>query len=123
MRGNGAARSETAGGGNFMNRTLTMAAICLLAAGLAAPAAAQEYPAQTVKMVISFGAGGGSDIIGRIVAQRMQEKLGQSFVVENRPGAGGLLGNEQIANAPKDGYTLGVQTAGQIIAAAMTKNM
>ena len=102
---------------------LTMAAVCLLAAGLASPATAQEYPAQTIKMVISFGAGGGSDIIGRIVAQRLQEKLGQSVVVENKPGAGGILGNEQIANASKDGYTLGVQTAGQIIAAAMTKTM
>ncbi len=106
-------------------RMMTMAAACVLAAGLATPqpAAAQEYPAQTIKMVISFGAGGGSDIIGRIVAQRLQEKLGQSVVVENKPGAGGILGNEQIANSPKDGYTLGVQTAGQIIAAAMTKTM
>jgi len=99
------------------------AAGCLLAAGLAVPAAAQDYPNQTIKMVISFGAGGGSDVIGRIIAQRLQEKLGQSVVVENKPGAGGLLGNEQITNAPKDGYTLGVQTAGQIIAAAITKNM
>ncbi|HEY5966258.1 MAG TPA: tripartite tricarboxylate transporter substrate binding protein [Xanthobacteraceae bacterium] len=108
-------------------RPMTMAAACVLAAGLATglaqPAAAQEYPAQTIKMVISFGAGGGSDIIGRIVGQRLQEKLGQSVVVENKPGAGGLLGNEQVANSPKDGYTLGVQTAGQIIAAAMTKTM
>ena len=59
----------------------------------------------------------------RILAQRMQEKLGQNVIVENRPGAGGLLGNEAVANAPKDGYTLGVQTAGQIIASVMTKNM
>src|SRR5213596_3443961 len=74
-------------------------------------------------MVSSFGAGGGSDIIGRIIAQRMQEKLGQSVVVENRPGAGGVLGNEAVANSPKDGYTLGVQTAGQIIGAVITKQM
>src|SRR6185437_5471560 len=67
------------------------------------------------------GAGGGSDIIGRIVAQRMQEKLGQPVIIENRPGAGGMLGNEMIAHAPKDGYTLGVMTAGQIIAPVMTK--
>jgi tripartite-type tricarboxylate transporter receptor subunit TctC len=102
---------------------LTVAAACALALGCASPAAAQEYPTQTIRMVIAFGAGGGSDIIGRIIAQRMQEKLSQSVVVENRPGAGGLLGNEQIANAPKDGYTLGVQTAGQIIAAAITKEL
>jgi tripartite-type tricarboxylate transporter receptor subunit TctC len=102
-------------------RTITMAAACVLAAGLAKPAAAQNYPNQSIKMIISFGAGGGSDIVGRIVAQRMQEKLGQPVVVENRPGAGGLLGNEAVASAPKDGYTLGVQTAGQIITPVMTK--
>ena len=53
----------------------------------------------------------------------MQEKFGQNVIVENRPGAGGVLGNEVVANAPKDGYTLGVQTAGQIIASTITKNM
>jgi tripartite-type tricarboxylate transporter receptor subunit TctC len=94
-----------------------------LMGGLATPALAQNYPTQNIRMIISFGAGGGSDIIGRIVAQRLQEKLGQPVVIENRAGAGGLLGNEVIANAPKDGYTLGVQTAGQIIASVMTKNM
>jgi tripartite-type tricarboxylate transporter receptor subunit TctC len=72
-------------------------------------------------MIVSFGAGGGSDIIGRIIAQRMQEKLGQTVVVENRPGAGGMIGNEAVANSAKDGYTLGVMTAGQIIAPVMTK--
>jgi tripartite-type tricarboxylate transporter receptor subunit TctC len=103
-------------------RLLTMAA-CVLAAGLAAPASAQDYPTQTIKIVSSFGAGGGSDIVARIIAPRLQEKLGQSVVVENRPGAGGLLGNEAVANSPKDGYTLGVQTAGQIITPIMTKNV
>jgi tripartite-type tricarboxylate transporter receptor subunit TctC len=103
-------------------RMLTIAAACLLAAGLG-PVAAQDYPNQNIKMIISFGPGGGSDIIGRIVAQRLQEKLGQNVVVENRAGAGGLLGNEQISNSPKDGYTLGIQTAGQIIAAVMTKQV
>jgi tripartite-type tricarboxylate transporter receptor subunit TctC len=104
-------------------RLLTMAAACTLALGLMAPAGAQDYPTQNIRMIISFGAGGGSDIIGRIVAQRLQEKLGQNVVVENRAGAGGILGNEAIANSPKDGYTIGVQTAGQIIASVMTKQM
>ncbi len=105
-----------------MNRSTLMVAACLLAT-LASPATAQEYPTQTIRMISSFGAGGGSDIIARILAQRMQEKLGQNVIVENRPGAGGVLGNELVANAPKDGYTLGVQTAGQIIASVITKNM
>jgi tripartite-type tricarboxylate transporter receptor subunit TctC len=107
-----------------MNRSIrTMAAAWLMAAGIVAPAAAQDYPTQTIRIISSFGAGGGSDIIARILAQRMQEKLGQNVIVENRPGAGGILGNELVANAPKDGYTLGVQTAGQIIASVITKNM
>jgi tripartite-type tricarboxylate transporter receptor subunit TctC len=100
---------------------LMIATACGLAAGLAAPAAAQDYPTQTIKIIISFGPGGGSDIVGRILGQRLQEKLGQSVVVENRPGAGGMLGNEAIANSAKDGYTLGIMTAGQIIAPVMTK--
>jgi tripartite-type tricarboxylate transporter receptor subunit TctC len=106
-----------------MNRVLTIAAACALATGLATPATAQDYPTQTIKIISSFGAGGGSDIIGRILAQRMQEKLGQPVVVENRPGAGGLLGNEAVANSPKDGYTIGVQTAGQLITPVMTKQV
>ena len=104
-----------------MSRRMLTIAACVMAAGIAAPAAAQDYPTQNIRMIVSFGAGGGSDIIGRIVAQRMQEKLGRSVVVENRPGAGGMLGNEAVANSPKDGYTLGVMTAGQIIAPVMTK--
>jgi tripartite-type tricarboxylate transporter receptor subunit TctC len=103
-----------------MNRRMLTIAACVLAMS-AVPAPAQEYPTQTIRMIVSFGPGGGSDIIGRIVAQRMQEKLGQTIVVENRAGAGGMLGNEAVANSPKDGYTLGVMTAGQIIAPVMTK--
>src|SRR4029079_1209433 len=110
-----------------MNRMLTTLAAGLLAAGMAAqtyaPASAQDYPTQTIKLVSSFGAGGGSDIVARIMAPRLQDKLGQAVVVENRPGAGGLLGNEAVANSPKDGYTLGVQTAGQIITPVLTKNV
>jgi tripartite-type tricarboxylate transporter receptor subunit TctC len=101
-------------------RSLTLAA-CLFAAALASPGAAQDYPTQPIKVIVSFGPGGGSDVIGRIVAQRLQEKLGQPTVVENRSGAGGMIGNEAVANSPKDGYTLGVMTAGQIISPVMTK--
>ena len=104
-------------------RLFTMAAACALVAGFIGQAPAQDYPTQTIKLVVPFGPGGGSDIVGRIIAQRMQEKLGQSVVVENKPGAGGLIGNEQVANSPKDGYTIGIQTAGQIIGSTITKNL
>jgi len=94
-----------------------------MAAGFATPGQSQEWPQSTIRLIIPFGPGGGSDIIGRILAQRMQEKLGQSVVVENRPGAGGVIGNDAVARAAKDGYTLGVMTAGQTIAAVLRKSM
>jgi tripartite-type tricarboxylate transporter receptor subunit TctC len=86
-------------------------------------ARAQDWPQRPVRIIVPFGPGGGSDIIGRIVAQSLQEKLGQPVVVENRPGAAGTLGNEAVARADKDGYTLGIMTAGQIIAAVMNKSL
>jgi tripartite-type tricarboxylate transporter receptor subunit TctC len=102
---------------------LTMAAALVAATTFAAPGQAQEWPQSTIRLIIPFGPGGGSDIVGRILAQRMQEKLGQSVVVENRPGAGGVIGNDAVARAAKDGYTLGIMTAGQVIAAALRKSM
>jgi len=104
---------------------LTRRALMGAAAGLLAgarDAAAQEWPQRPIRIIVAFGPGGGSDIVGRIIAQSMQEKLGQSVVIENRPGAGGMLGNEAVARADKDGYTLGLMTAGQIIAAVMSKS-
>ncbi len=85
-------------------------------------ATAQEWPQRPIRVVVAFGPGGGTDIVGRIIAQSMQERLGQPVVIENRPGAGGTLGNEAVARADKDGYTLGIMTAGQIIAAATSKS-
>ena len=101
-------------------RLLAVSAAWLLGA---ADAAAQEWPQRPVRMIVPFGPGGGADIIGRIVAQSLQERLGQPVVIENRPGAGGTLGNEAVARADKDGYTLGIMTAGQIIAAVMSKSL
>ena len=77
----------------------------MLLAGLAAPAPAQEWPQKTIRIIVAFGPGGGSDIVSRIIGQSMQEKLGQSVIIENKPGAGGTLGNEIVARADKDGYT------------------
>jgi len=88
-----------------------------------APASAQDYPAKPIRIIVPFGPGGGGDIVGRIFGQYLQEKLGQSVVIENKPGAAGTLGNELVARAEKDGYTIGVMTAGQIIAAAMNKSL
>jgi len=101
-------------------RGLVIGAVAL---GATRDAAAQEWPQRSIRMIVSFGPGGGADIVGRIVAQAMQDKLGQPVVIENRPGAAGTLGNEAVARADKDGYTLGIMTAGQIIAAVMNKSL
>jgi tripartite-type tricarboxylate transporter receptor subunit TctC len=88
---------------------------------LCAPAQADNWPSRLIKATIPFGAGSAADVVPRLVFDRIAIELGQPIVIENRPGAGGLLGNEAIANAPKDGYTLGIMTAGQIISSVMTK--
>jgi tripartite-type tricarboxylate transporter receptor subunit TctC len=85
-----------------MNRIcLTLCAIALSFA-----AHAQTWPARPVKIVAPFAPGGSADTLGRIVAKKLSEQLKESFLVENKPGAGGALGSEQVSNAPPDGYTL-----------------
>jgi tripartite-type tricarboxylate transporter receptor subunit TctC len=67
---------------------------------------AQTYPARPVRMIVGLPAGNASDIIARLMAQSLSQRLGQQFVVENRPGAGGSIGTEVVVRAPPDGYTL-----------------
>ena len=80
--------------------------ITTLLAACAAPALAQDYPARAVKVIVPFAAGGPADIYARFMAQRLQTELGQSFVVDNKPGGGSVIGTEQAAKSPADGYTL-----------------
>ncbi len=86
-------------------RRLALIGLGLLA-GLAAPAAAQDYPARTVKVIVPFGAGGPADVYARVVGQHLSEALKQPFVIENRPGAGAIIGTDEAAKATPDGYTL-----------------
>jgi tripartite-type tricarboxylate transporter receptor subunit TctC len=88
--------------------TLALAAFAALAAPLAA--VAQSYPDKPVKVIVPFAPGGTTDIIARVVGQQIQPALGQTMIVENRGGAGGLLGASEIAKAAPDGYTLGIAT-------------
>jgi tripartite-type tricarboxylate transporter receptor subunit TctC len=83
--------------------TAVLASFLLAGAG---HALAQEYPSRPVKLIVPFAAGGPADVYGRAVAQRLQDVLKQSFVVENRPGAGSLIGTEAVAKSAPDGYTL-----------------
>src|SRR4051794_37779107 len=82
----------------------------LISAG-ALPAQAQDYPNQTVKLVVPFVAGDGVDVVARIIAPRLAEELGQSVIIENRGGPGGSLGALAVAQAPPDGYTILFGTA------------
>ena len=82
---------------------IALAALCLLAAPLAL---AQAYPTKPVKLIVPFPPGGPTDIVGRFVATKLSEALGQQFVVENRAGAGGTVGSEVASQASADGYTL-----------------
>jgi tripartite-type tricarboxylate transporter receptor subunit TctC len=85
-------------------------AIAVIAAAAAvfagAPAAAQDYPTKPVRIVVGFAAGGPTDVIARIVASDLTAQMGQTFLVENKPGANAMIATEQVAHAPPDGYTL-----------------
>jgi tripartite-type tricarboxylate transporter receptor subunit TctC len=85
--------------------SLPLKAAALLVA-VSTAVAAQDYPAKPIRMIIPFPPGGGSDVAGRVVAAALSERLGKQVIVDNRAGAGGVIGSELAANAPKDGYTL-----------------
>ena len=72
----------------------------------AQPAAAQDYPSRPVRIIVPFAPGGSADVFGRFIAQRLQESLGQGFIVDNRPGAGSVIGTDAVAKSAPDGYTL-----------------
>lgn len=97
-------------------------AILLCCAVWASAAAAQVWPSKPVRLIVPFAPGGSADTLGRLVAQKLSESLKQTFVVENRGGAGGVIGSELVAKAPADGYTLLVSgVASHCIAPALSK--
>ncbi|MEI9803565.1 MAG: tripartite tricarboxylate transporter substrate-binding protein [Pseudolabrys sp.] len=88
-------------------RSATAAALVAASFGwLSAPVAAQDYPARNVSLIVPYPAGGGVDTVGRVVAQKLTEALGQQVLVLNRPGAGSVIGVRDGAKATPDGYTL-----------------
>ena len=93
--------------GGAMRRVLKqlISSACLVL-GLTGYASAQDYPNRSLRLIVAFPAGGGSDIVGRLLALKLGERLGQQIVVENRAGAGGSIGTEAGVRAASDGYTL-----------------
>ena len=89
-------------------------ALVFLLQGLARPALAQDYPTRPIKLVVPYAPGGGADAVARIVAKRVSESLGQPIVIENRGGAGSILGTDMVAKAAPDGYTLLLGQSGPI---------
>jgi tripartite-type tricarboxylate transporter receptor subunit TctC len=89
---------------NRMRALLAAVAVVLTLPAL--PAKAQQYPSKPVRMIVPFGAGGPADVFARVIAQHLSEELKQSFVIEDRPGAGAIIGTDAVAKSAPDGYTL-----------------
>jgi tripartite-type tricarboxylate transporter receptor subunit TctC len=104
---------------------LAVAAASTAAVGLGTieTATAQTYPSKPVRLIVPFLAGGGADIVARLLGQSLSERLGQAFIIENRPGAGGNIGTEAVVRAPPDGYTLLVVTSANTINATLYERL
>jgi len=95
-------RRSSKGNVMFASRVLLVALLC----SASSSAFSQNYPSRTARMIVPWTAGGTADLMARVASQKFSESFGQQFVVDNRPGAGGLIGTEQVAKAPPDGLTL-----------------
>src|ERR1700675_3356016 len=95
---------------------IRIAALALSLGATALPAAAADYPDHAIKMIVPFAAGGGTDVLARIIAQNLNSKWGQPVVVENQPGASGAIGTRAAMKAPPDGYTLLMASTGALMA-------
>jgi tripartite-type tricarboxylate transporter receptor subunit TctC len=83
----------------------------------------EAYPSRPVRLVTGFAAAGGSDVVARLIGQWLSDRLGQSFIIENRPGAGGNIGTESVVRAPPDGYTLLLVTFANVVNASLYKKL
>ena len=99
-----------------MKTLVRIAALTLSLGAMALPASAADYPDHAIKMVVPFAAGGGTDVLARIIAQNLNSKWGQPVVVENQPGASGAIGTRAVMKAPPDGYTLLMASTGALMA-------
>src|ERR1019366_8955887 len=103
--------------------TLMKRSLMILAAALAFPVAAQNYPTKIVRIIGPFAAGGGNDVLARMLAQKLNESRGQFFMVENRGGATGTIGAALVAKSPPDGYTLILHSTSTYIAGYLYRSV
>jgi tripartite-type tricarboxylate transporter receptor subunit TctC len=96
---------------------------CALAAAIAMPVCAQSYPAKPLRLIVPFGSGGGTDVIGRALALKLGDALGQQVVVDNRPGANGTIGVDLVAKAPPDGHALAMITSSHTVNVSLYRNL
>src|SRR5438034_2374306 len=106
----------------ILHRVLWLTALAVLWLVPAAPCTAQDYPSRTVKMIVPFGAGGPTDIFTRLLAEELRKSLKEPFVMENRPGAGTIIGTTEAAKSPPDGYTLLMVSATQTTVETLNPN-
>jgi tripartite-type tricarboxylate transporter receptor subunit TctC len=90
----------------FVHRTVSLALVAVALCAGTAPVRPQDYPSRPIRIIVPFGSGGPADLYARFLGQRLQEVLGQPIVVDNRPGAGSIIGTDAVAKAAADGYTL-----------------
>src|ERR1041384_1194029 len=98
------------------------ALLVMAVAALVAPAAAQDYPNRTIRFIVPFGAGGPTDVFTRALGEELRKALGQPIVMENRPGAGSIIGTTEVARSAPDGYTLLMISATQTTVETLNPN-
>ncbi len=105
-----------------MQLSIVKLVACVVLAFAVVPVAAQDYPSRPVKIIVPFAAGGPADVYARFLAQRLQEALGQPFVIEDRPGAGSVTGTDAVAKSAPDGYTLLLMSNAQTVNESLIPN-
>src|SRR5258706_16332367 len=107
---------------SISQRVSSLIAVAALSLLSAAASVAQDYPSRPIKMIVPFGAGGPTDIFTRLLAEELRKALKEPFVMENRPGAGTIIGTEAAAKSPPDGYTLLMISATQTTTETLVPN-
>jgi len=106
----------------MLRRAFSLIVLATLWSAPAPPCAAQDYPSRPVKVIVPFGAGGPTDVFTRAIAEDLRKSLNQPFVMENRPGAGTIIGSDAAAKSPSDGYTLLMMSATQTTTETLVPN-